>query len=235
MKLKKVCEHGNQKHQCKQCCKYVIGDNVFPTKTACVKYTREIINNLGECIIDKNHVQFKYFTNLINNHPRCNEKIGTGIEYFYIETNILNKSAYQSMIKRCDGTCIDFSWVLCSSFRDKYPMENLTASMRRAISHVTIKYKKESELICKLCLSTSEEYCNYHVDHDIISFSQLKTDFLKSTTKQIPTEFGNCKEYNLTAFNAEDIEFETEWVNYHNAHCSFQILCKTCNLTKPKN
>jgi hypothetical protein len=215
--------------------KYYIGKLEFKTKKECQNYTRNIINNLGCCIINKDHVQFIFFYNLIQNHPDYDIKKGVGIDYFYIEPNPFNKKYYQTMIKRIDGSETDFSWVYCCEFKERTLSHHLSSAMRAAIKEDIIKYKqKQNKLICNFCKTENELYENYHVDHDNPSFKTLKDNFLQITTKQIPSSFGECNIYNLTIFKCEDYDLKNEWIDYHNKNCNFQILCRDCNLRKKK-
>jgi hypothetical protein len=215
--------------------KYYIGKIGFKTKKECEDYTRNIINNLGCCKINKEHIQFNFFYNLIQNHPECDDKIGVGIDYFYIIPNHLVKKYYQTMIKRLDGSEIDFSWVYCCKFKLRTLNDDLLRSMRTAIKDVIIKHKqKQLKLICNFCKTENELYENYHVDHHEPSFQILKDNFLQLTKKQIPSSFGDCKISNLTIFKDEHEEFKNDWIDYHNQNCNFQILCRDCNLRKNK-
>ena len=212
---------------------YFIGDIQFNSKKKCEDYTRNIINNLGCCKIDTNHEYFNFFLNLIKNHPEYHDKIGTGIDYFYIMPNPLVSKYFQTMIKRTDGTDIDFSWVYCCKFKERTSKEDLLRSLRAAIKGIVIDFKqKQGKMICNYCKNENELYENYHVDHDNPSFDTLKNNFLQSTTKQIPSSFGNCEKYQLTIFNPEDEDFKNEWIEYHNKYCNFQILCRNCNAAK---
>lgn len=216
--------------------KYYIGELEFKTKKECENYTRKIINNLGCCIINKDHPQFIFFDNLIQNHPECDDKKGIGIDYFYIQPNNLVKKYYQTMIKRLDESETDFSWVYCCQFKERTVSDDLLKSMRTAIKDDVIKYKqRQSKLICNFCKTENELYENYHVDHYNPSFQTIKDNFLQLTKKQIPSLFGDCKMYKLTIFKDEDEEFKNDWVDYHNKNCNFQILCRSCNLRKKKN
>jgi hypothetical protein len=215
--------------------KYYIGKLEFKTKKDCEEYTRNIINNLGCCIINKVHTYFNFFDDLIYNHPEYYDKIGIGIDYFYITHNPLIKKYYQTMIKRLDGTEIDFSWVYCCKFKERSTSDDLLRAFRYAIKYDTIKYKqKQNKLICNLCKTENELYENYHVDHHNPSFLTLKDNFLQLTKKQIPISFDDCKISKLTIFKDEDKDFKNDWIDYHNKNCNFQILCKNCNLRKNK-
>ena len=51
-------------------------------KKACEEYTRAKIKKLGCCIIDKNHIDYTFFENLLKNHNECIEKVGVGLIIF---------------------------------------------------------------------------------------------------------------------------------------------------------
>lgn len=211
---------------------YYIGNLEFKTKISCKKYVQNIINTLGITIINNQHIKYDFFLNLLNNHPNAIEKIGIGIDYFYIQSNVMNKKYYQTMIKRLDGSHIDFSYIVCCEFKERSTIYNLTVAMRRAISQEIINYKQNNKLICSFCKIENESYENYHVDHDYPSFANLKDDFLNQTTKIKPTTFDRCKIYFLKKFHNDDYEFETDWITFHNNNCKLQILCRDCNLKK---
>mgnify|MGYP003333874864 CR=1 FL=1 len=212
--------------------KYYIGDLEFKTKKECESYTRNIIYNLGCCIIDKAHEKYNFFINLLNNHSSYQEKIGSGIDYFYIQPNPLVKKYYQTMIKRTDGSEIDFSWVYCCQFRERSKIYDLLRAMRNAVRDDIIKFKRRNTLKCVNCETENELYENFHVDHDNPSFQSLKDNFLRITDKPIPTNFTDYKEF--TFFKDEDEDFKNEWIEYHNKNCNLQILCRNCNLRKKK-
>lgn len=212
--------------------KYNIGDMEFKTKKECENFTRSFIHKLGCCIINKDHKDFIFFVNLIRNHPEYEIKKGTGIDSFSIVPNPMMNKYYQTMIKRLDGTEIDFSWVYCCQFKERTPTFNLIRSMRSAISDDIIKYKRTHSLTCNYCKTNTEVYENYHVDHDSPSFQTLKDNFLQLTTKQIPTSFTDCKKNHYAIFKEADVDFKKDWVDYHNNHCNLQILCRDCNLRK---
>lgn len=213
--------------------KYFIGEIGFKTKKECENYTRIKISDIGRTEIRDDNENFQFFMDLIHNHPECEEKCGCGINYFFIQRNPLNSKANQTMIKRTDGTSTDFSWVYCCQFKPRSDKYNLTRAMRESISPQTIKFKQSQiKLICNICKSINEEYSNYHVDHNEPPFRVLRDTFLSHTDLNVPTSFGDCLKTNLTIFKNDDINFNNAWTSYHESNCSFQILCKTCNLKK---
>jgi hypothetical protein len=139
------------------------------------------------------------------------------------------------MIKRIDGTIIDFSWMQCCKFKEKTELNYLTEAMRTAIKETVIEFKKNQKaLSCNQCKTVEKSYEDFHVDHDNPSFQLLKNSFLKETLIETPTEFSNCPKYQLTTFKAENKKFKDAWVCFHNSNCKLQILCRDCNLKKRK-
>ena len=137
------------------------------------------------------------------------------------------------MIKRLDKSIIDFSWVYCCKFKVRSTMADLTSAIRDAIKEETITYKKNQiKLECNICKSDNELYNNYQVDHNFPPFRTIKDNFLKLTLSRIPETFSSCNKYYTTTFNDNDVDFKNEWIENHNKKCSFQILCRSCNLKK---
>ena len=75
------------------------------------------------------------------------------------------------MIKRLDGSTIDFSWLLCCKFKNKSIDEDLSMAMRFAVRDDILKFRENSPIICNICKETSDEFNgNFHVDHDKPAF-----------------------------------------------------------------
>ena len=70
------------------------------------------------------------------------KKLGCGIDYFFIQQNPLNKNALQTMIKRLDGSTIDFSWLQCCRFKDRSIDEDLSMAMRFAVQDEILKFPR---------------------------------------------------------------------------------------------
>ena len=213
--------------------KYYIGPISFNSKKQCESFTRNIINDIGTTPrIKEGDNYFTFFNDLIKNHPDYEEKVGCGIDYFFIQPNAMNRKTYQTMIKRLDGTTIDFSWVYCCQFRVKSSMNNLTTAMRQAIAPDTIRFKKsQEELICMFCNKSNLDYSEYHVDHNDPPFRTIRDNFI-NIEKELPTTFKDCPKTYLAIFKDEDNEIKNKWIKYHNDNCTLQILCRECNIEK---
>ena len=207
-----------------------IGNKHFPTKKACEEYTRQLIKSLDICEIRKGSDNYEYFDKLLEYHKSYEEKIGCGIDYFYITRNPIKWSDLMTMICRVDGSSTNFSWKKCSNARFGTDFGYLNRALRNSISDVVIKFKKENELICCECKVKNLPYSEYHCDH-VYPFSKLRDDFLNG--RQYPKMFTD-RDYNKV-FRDEDKEFEDAWIGYHNSIATFQILCRNCNEKKSDN
>lgn len=212
--------------------KYYIGTLEFDTKKKCEEHTRSVIKSLGCCKINRDHPSYGFFSDLLKNHPECELKTGCGIDYFFIKPNPLRPSTFQTMIRRIDGTEVDFSWLYCCQFKLRTNDYDLTQAMRVSIRSQIIDYKNAvNKLICNLC--KIEDADEYHIDHDSPSFKELKETFIKQTSHTIPTVFGELNStLSLNIFNDTDNDFKNDWIEYHKSNCKLQVLCKKCNLCK---
>jgi len=219
--------------------KIKIGELSFLSKKASYEYTKNIINILGFDleyygndinIIDKDHIKFNFLNDLLKNHVDYTDKVGLGIDYFFIKRDAMNKKAFASMIKRIDGSDIDFSWVACSKDLTANKKNDLPMAMREAITEQILTFRHNEKHICSICLR--DDVIEYHVDHKNPPFRDLKDMFLKKTTHEIPIIFDSCKKTHTHKFNIKDKLFSDEWKDYHEKNCVLQMLCKTCNFKK---
>lgn len=209
---------------------YNIGCLIFRTKKECAQFTREIINEVGISAITKDNNYYTFFNNLLKNHDECEEKIGCGIDYFYIERNKLNRSVFETYIKRLDGSNVNFSWIHCCNFKPKSNKQNILNAMRSSIADQIIEFRNNNEMCCVQCECIDG---SFHIDH-VLSFHILSNNFLDNIKIKFPTNFDKCEKTNLTIFKKDDEKFMKEWQDYHRDNSVLQVLCKSCNLKKSK-
>lgn len=174
----------------------------------------------------------QFWFDLIKLHPNSIDKIGAGIDSFFVTRNIGGHK--QLNIKRIDGSIVDFSFLKCFSRKSKTPKQNLNAAMRTSISNQIKMFKDEnfySGFVCGLCGVIVNDRLNAHVDH-IIRFKEISEDFLKDR-QVIPLEFDDDPVSNSAAFKREDNGFELDWYLYHARHAKLRLICATCNLRRP--
>jgi hypothetical protein len=219
--------------------KYKIGENYFKTQDQAKQYIRNIINELlvGE-EINESHEKYATLMEIVSNHRDFQYKRGVGIKYFYIVLNPLNKCRELNICRK-DNTNIVISYVVCAedSIIDKSRMKvhdvrfKLYQAMRNAINDQIIEFKNTSVFKCVQC-SNDDEETEYHVDHHNPSFMEMRDSYLEG--KVCPTRFDYIDRLNISKFKEQDIQFASEWREYHRTNANLQILCKSCNLRKPK-
>jgi hypothetical protein len=195
-----------------------------------LEYTRNVINSLGCGKINKDHIHYNFFENLLKNHDHYDEKRGEGIDYFYITTDPINRRNNQTWIKRIDDSDIVYSWNHCCKFKSTTQNELLASCMRNSIHDDILEFKQHQIMRCNLCKTIDCTWLDFHVDHVDPPFREIKDNFLKQTNLRIPSIFGNCKNFSTKIFMDDDVAFKNEWIAYHKTNAVLQILCKTCNL-----
>jgi hypothetical protein len=167
--------------------KYTIGDQDFATKKACLTYTQNLMNGMSPCQIRKGEEHYEYLMCLIGQHPRYEEKVGSGIECFSVERNPLNVKAKHLNLRRTDGSVESISWNLCCKFQtysppnEKRNRRSLISAMRSAIKNDTMEFKNNQIVLkCKLC---DTEDASFHTDH-VVPFQVIRDAFLKTCQHQ---------------------------------------------------
>lgn len=207
-----------------------IGELSFNTKQQAIKFTRDLIIVLENDIVDCDNNYYTFFENLISNHPEAEEKIGCGIKYFFFNRNILN-NALQTNIRRVDNSTVNFSWISCCNSKGKTINQSLISAMRNSIAYQSIEFRDLAIMKCRYC---GDEGCDMHIDHETIPFKTISKNFLELHSDGVPSSFDKCEKTNLTMFKKTDIDFANDWNAYHKKLANLQVLCKTCNLKKPK-
>ena len=211
--------------------KYKLGKNNFKTKKEAEDFSRNYINKLGCGFISNLDLEpFKFFMDLINNHPNAKDKIGCGIKKIQIQKNSLNKNALETIIVRNDDSTIDFIWLKCSTSSSNSIFDNLKAAMRQYVSIDTQNFKKKSIKKCVFCKCIEGDF---HTDHHEPSFKKLVDDFLNINPNH-PTNFDDEPKTNIAIFKKDDKDYADIWKEYHNNNANLQILCSDCNLRKSK-
>lgn len=214
--------------------KYSIYDKHFKTKLECHKYTSNLINSLKTCYIFKDNTYYNFFVELLNNHPHKKEKIGDGVKGFKIEKHPIYEY-YQIFLIRNDDEIINFSYVQCCKFETNSKISdseyNLKRAMRTAVDDQINEFRNKNIKKCCICEARCE-FIEYHIDHKNPSYNYLYKNFIKKFPNY-PTTFKKSKLFRIE-FNKEDEEYKNNWWLYHLNNASLQILCKKCNLTKPR-
>lgn len=207
---------------------YRIGKKAFSTKKEAKDYTRNIINQNENKIINKEHTDFNYFYEMVKLHPDREEKEGEGIISFQIKKNYFGCNAL--FINQLNKQ-VDFSWCFICEFKNRTPTHYLNDAMREEIISQIMDYNNNNK-IKKCCFCGSSD--NIHTDH-IIQFKQLKEEYLKTVKKEdIPTSFDSSNITYRSIFKKEDLKFSKGWNVYHKENAKLRYLCRLCNLSRAK-
>ena len=213
----------------------IIGDQTFKTKKAAYTYVKAKIYDIGECKIteEKSASSFKFFTNLCQFKLKYKHAGRIVSEFDIYKTKQTGKSLHINVVFN-NGDILPISWVDCSR-QTHTTCDELNEAMRNAISYHMYEFKlskgygdKLIDVKCVLCNSTENIQC----DH-IKPFYRLKCNFLSDLKLQQPTEFDK-NNFGSCVFKLKNIDFQKQWVTYHNKHSSYQLLCRTCNIKKGK-
>lgn len=127
--------------------------------------------------------EFILLHNAISKHPKKDEKIGVGVDYFYIQASKWNKLQFNYMIKRLDGSSVDFSYISCFS---KEKGNNWNGIFRQIVKDQIDDFRtKAFEKIGKndifICSQTNLKFKKIyaHVDHVFpLTFDSILNEFI---------------------------------------------------------
>ena len=74
---------------------------------------QKILYTFANMEISKTSNEHKILYELLENHPKANEKIGCGVDYFYVQQSKWKMNQYNFMVKRINGSSTDFSFHKC--------------------------------------------------------------------------------------------------------------------------
>lgn len=211
-----------------------IGENKFSSKKNALEFYRTILNSY-----DKNEkLNSSDFDNvyaLLETHPRKNEKIGCGIDYFRVGLAKYNTKSFE--LVRTDGTAEFFSFTK----RINKPRSNFskfTEACRKSIQtdlrNVKQKYFTDKSQKGKVrCQETSE----------LLAYEELNTDHRQPNTfsvivdRFIEVKGLNINEVKYLRVSGEPNELadkilEKEFREYHKEKANLRIVKKELNLSR---
>lgn len=205
-----------------------IGDIHFTTKKGLEEYTRNIIARIGICpsIRTESSSDYNFFINLFRRHPKYPEKI-YNICDISIVRNKVNSTRLELNIIKSDGSVDDISWRSCISGTER---DNFKCALRVAVDEQIKDFRSTCNKECDICKTTEADV--YHVDH-VNHFEEIIYEFLQTTQRIKPNIFQNTTD-NRKSFTLDDKEYENEWKSFHNNKAHLRLLCRSCNLKRPK-
>ena len=207
-----------------------IGTVRFRTKKASLTFTRSLLKWLGPSIVRPDHAYYGYLCDLLRVRK---PELATRARAFDLHSNVQSPASIEIGVVLDDGRVETFSWVKCASHAPaESPDQKLTHAMRTAIVPSTERYRNSVDATCARCAARNVPL---DVDHLYPSFRLLRQEFLTCPLHTPPPVlFEKQALTNRTAFRDEDVAFQKRWIEYHDARCSLQLLCRACHELKTK-
>ena len=219
---------------------FTINKITFDSKTRAKEYIQNILRKypLNTYI---NSEDFLFILDLLNRHPRQEEKIGVGILSIKIQKDEFGRNK-QFLILRKDGSSTDFSYLTCLDGKYKNSLGLFKESARNAVKNQIIEYRnsyfttnqnKEGKILCKETNKRiSIKEC--HVDHHPRSFDSIIDDFIKLKNIDVDTVKHAGFKDNEQRKSFLDEVMEVLFSEFHKNTAELRVISKVANLTKKK-
>ena len=169
----------------------------------------------------KNIEDFEIMNELLKNHPDYKNWIHTDIEYFKITRSPKKKHLQVYMKMKGITRPRLVSWTACVTGKKK-KVNNLSGAMRSCISDQINSFSSHHPIKkCSLC----DSYSNIEVDHYPKKFRDIKKEFLKENTEEIPSLYFLRDKYIFS----NNSNFSEKWYQFHEKEARYRYLCSTCN------
>lgn len=199
---------------------YTFGGATFSTKKAVKDKCRELLYkyNIGAVITDT--VEHSFLTDLVNQHPYKDFKIGAGIKYFFIAVSEYKNRMFK--ILRIDNTDTDFSFIQCID-GERTKKVKFRKACRDTVKNQILNFKDNAGYAYDKTVD---------VDHTEIEFEEMVRQFIdkfKIDVEQI--EFDDARD-NQTNVEFVDKLLKAEFQLFHYQKARLQILTKQAHSAK---
>jgi hypothetical protein len=204
-----------------------VGSACFRTKGEAKQFVRELIGRYsdGEEIHGLDEV---FLRDLLEMHPRADEKIGCGIAQFVVRLDPVWKRTKYPAVRRLDSTEVDWSWHKCLDGENS-PEQAVFIALRRAVRWQIIEFKRTALLEGPRCpfRGIALDINNSHVDHaPPWTFLSLARTW---TAHRIPALRRLDFEWELA--EAEDL---SSWQQFHAENATLRLVSAIANLSDVK-
>jgi hypothetical protein len=183
-----------------------------------------------------NEADSVFLRDLLELHPRCEEKIGAGVRSFKIDRNPEYTNTRTIFVVRADNSETDFSWPKCID--GETPERLKRAALRNAVADQIAAFKKEAfSRPPVMCPETGEElswkYC--HVDHAAPNtFDSLVDQWLLSENIVLDSvQISPSRDISFTRLLTDDGQRES-WRAFHDQRKQLRLLSPHANLSIAK-
>ena len=208
----------------------------YKSQTDFEKYVKHLIYEvIGPCddIKTKHSDKYEILIKLLERHPEFELKT-ENMTNLKIMRDALNRRAYKIMIvKNCEE--VDISWKCAITAKGKPKKELLMSAMRVSVQDQIYEFKRNcTNRYCEIC--NSEELLQVdHNDQINSAFDELAYNFVNESKMEIPETFDELNDNtHRCCFSEKDRAFKDKWAEYHRQNAKLRILCRICNISRPK-
>ena len=202
------------------------------TQASILKKKQKILDEIGCCnsVITTCPKYFDFFRSLLEQHPEYKTYLNDVYDICIKQNPTWKNKDVFLKIKNLEDKLISLN--SCIKGKSSTLKDNLQIAMRNSIEPQIINFRNSSPLICDICKCACHN--NTHIDHREPQFVELFEDFISRYDKSsIPKDFGR-DEGNRKIFSEKHKSFKNEWCEYHCSKANLRVLCKQCNLRRPK-
>lgn len=206
----------------------------WPSKAAAEAAFQTILRGSGYRVYDRitDPTHDRMLTELLDRHPDAEEKIGDGVDYFFIgKTSDGDKfnvrpDAIGIWIKRTDGSQTDFSYL--TAIRSHTPKSDAKEGLRLAVDDIRMAYRADrfkdgppvpSDL-------TGQPITNRDAAHVIYrdpTWGQLTSRFAESEGGWGRIDVGSGKGAVKIGSGLTDSGVKARWIAFHNKHAKLGV------------
>lgn len=203
------------------------------------KEIQRILYSFANLKIDKASIEHNTLLELLKNHPEASDKIGSGVDYFYVQQSKWKKNQYNFMVSRIDGTSMDFSYLSClNPKRKSTPISNWGNTFRNIVKDQTDSFRVAAfdvvgvgdNFVCSQTgLKFSKMYA--HVDHVYpLTFDSIFTEFIELnridlSKVELSTDAGTSEAQEIVDENLVKL-----FSNFHKKRAVLRIVCSSANM-----
>lgn len=193
--------------------------------------------------IKEGTIEYETLSELLNRHPKANEKIGVGIDYFYVQQSKWKMNQYNFMVKRLDGSSTDFSFHKCiNPSRKASNTENWSSIFRNIVKEQTDSFRVSAfEVVGKkdkfVCSETGLKFKKFlsHVDHVYpLTFDSILTEFIKINNLDLNELKLSEDKGTSEVKEILDESIVKAFYDFHRDRAVLRIVCNSANLQAKK-
>lgn len=213
-----------------------VGKMEFAAAKFATEYVRRLVARYPDNAV-ANQADTEFLTDLLELHPRCEEKVGCGVRAFKFKTNPEYTNTRTIFIVRTDGSETDFSWTKCID--GETPERLKRAALRHAVAEQILDFKREALSRGRVvCPETGEDlswdFC--HVDHCAPNtFDKLINDWLAAAELTLDSiEISPSRDSSFNRVLTNKVQCES-WREFHRQRKQLRLLSPRANLSLPKH